>query len=582
MQKQARSTEDGMALLVATAFVAVALVILSSLTARLISQRRQVDYFVTAKHTFHGLDSAFAHSMLELEGGQDGLVGMDGWTPAAAPSGMVLPSGLVLPSFDDDGLTPLSIASMPDVDFFAFATPWETNGLDDNGDGAIDDLTEAGFFSIYTYAKDGNVKRMAETILAGQNVNPWNNAIFAGAGQAGGLISGNVSIHGAVHLLGENVLPGAPAISALDLSGASLIHNNYGAAAGFDLNAGLANRIPPLPLRLFDGEMIQSLDAKLRVKNGLVALSGASEIGEPNVVGNDIKDTMDGTYVSDGWTGNAVIDDGDRGDPLTVFSDNGWDEGYDLGNKVALPMFEDDWRDPVTGDKIWDPVRNDWYEHSDYFNEVLLGDPADPNDGVHVGDITINVKDDHYYWNATTGEELIGELPAVPPGPDDDYILVNKDTNVMLINGQITIDGNLTIVGQGADMSLDYSGRGAIMVSGDALIDVNMRTCNNGNPADTIDSYPENNVLGVMVENNMVVGSSATLEIMGAFYAQNQIKCEKQTIVVGTFVSDYFDMGGQVPDIYQVPALADNLPLGMVGNYAVIVFSRVSWREMQV
>jgi hypothetical protein len=39
-------------------------------------------------------------------------------------------------------------------------------------------------------------------------------------------------------------------------------------------------------------------------------------------------------------------------------------------------------------------------------------------------------------------------------------------------------------------------------------------------------------------------------------------------------------MGTNVPEIYQVPSLADNLPLGMIGAYPILVYSQVSWREL--
>ena len=85
-----------------------------------------------------------------------------------------------------------------------------------------------------------------------------------------------------------------------------------------------------------------------------------------------------------------------------------------------------------------------------------------------------------------------------------------------------------------------------------------------------------------MAENNMIVGSLSQLELMGAFYAQGQIQSTKQTITAGTFVSTYFDMGTNVPEIYQVPMLPDNLPLGMVGAYPILIFVPVSWREQGV
>ncbi|MBP7431353.1 MAG: hypothetical protein KBC05_18105, partial [Candidatus Hydrogenedentes bacterium] len=66
------------------------------------------------------------------------------------------------------------------------------------------------------------------------------------------------------------------------------------------------------------------------------------------------------------------------------------------------------------------------------------------------------------------------------------------------------------------------------------------------------------------------------------FYARNRIRSQKQTTVLGTFVSDYFDMGTNVPDIYQVPTLADNLPYGMIGAYPILTFLQISWRELGV
>mgnify|MGYP000399792675 CR=1 FL=1 len=50
-------------------------------------------------------------------------------------------------------------------------------------------------------------------------------------------------------------------------------------------------------------------------------------------------------------TCNAVVPDGGRGDPKSVYSDNGWDENYDLGDRVSLPVLDDDWRDEDSGEK---------------------------------------------------------------------------------------------------------------------------------------------------------------------------------------------------------------------------------------
>jgi hypothetical protein len=324
---------------------------------------------------------------------------------------------------------------------------------------------------------------------------------------------------------------------------------------------------------------IETLHAKLRVKKGLVGLSGNSEIGQRNVVGDGKKDFMDGTYVQDGWTGNSVVPDGGRGDPKSVYSDNGWDTPYDLGDKVQFPLLTDDWRDPNTGSKIVDPGTGTWYTHEDYFNQVLLGSPTDKTDGWYNGSLTINAKgNQNFYWNATTGVQS-STIPATLPA-NDDYIAFNPTTNVLRVNGQITINGGLTFTGQGNDKTIYYSGRGALMVKGDVVIDTDLLTCNDGNTSNYTNSFPVNNILGIMSTNNMTVGSTSQLTIMGAFYAQNKITSSKQTNVAGTFVSNYFDMGKNVPSIFQVPSLADNLPLGMIGNYPIMSLQKVSWLEL--
>jgi hypothetical protein len=137
--------------------------------------------------------------------------------------------------------------------------------------------------------RDLNV--VAEVIR--ENVFVWNNAIFGGSGQAGGVISGNAAIHGSVHLLGENVGAGNNSLAALDMTGASLIHNNYEG-----MPAELFARIPGLDTTTVGGEDVTTIDAKLRVKNGAVGVSGNSELGEDNILGNGFKETLDGIYMA--------------------------------------------------------------------------------------------------------------------------------------------------------------------------------------------------------------------------------------------------------------------------------------------
>jgi len=458
---------------------------------------------------------------------------------------------------------------MPSVEYFSYTINWMNDGVDNNGDGTVDGPDENWCYTILTCARDTGIVRRTETVLSGMDVNVWRNAIFAGAGQAGGLVNGNVSIHGAVHLLGNNVTPGVESITALDLSGTSLIHNNY---AG--IPADISSRIPALPTTTFAGETVSTLDATLRVKHGLVGMSGNSEIGEPHATGNSYKETMDGVYVNDGYTGTSVIDDGGRGDPKHLHSDNGWDHGYDLGNRVPFPLLTDDWREPGTGTKVYDANRGAYYQHIQYFNEVLVGSPTNATDGIYNGNLTI-AANANFYYNASR------PLDANPANRQatDDYILFNATTNKMEINGQIAVNGNLTFTrGGGNDKTIYYTGRGAILVTGSATLDTDLLTVNSNGT--TANSFPVNNCFGIMAAGNLTVGSLSQLTIMGAFYAQGTVKSTKQTNVAGTFVGGYFDMGTNVPHIYQVPTLADNLPRGMIGAYPILAFERVSWREL--
>jgi hypothetical protein len=345
------------------------------------------------------------------------------------------------------------------------------------------------------------------------------------------------------------------------------------------LPQNLRDRIPALATIDENGKAIETLDAKLRVKNGLVGLSGNSEIGQANVVGDSKKDFMDGTYVNDGWTGTAVIPDGNRGDPKSVFSDNGWDELYDLGDKVPLPMLKDDWRWNDDGRKEMNSATGTWYTHEDFFNQVLLADANNKTDGRFTGNMTLATNGSNLYWNATKNIKSTTIPNPLPPATDD-YIIFDSTSDVLRVNGQVTVDGDLKFSGQGNQRTITYSGRGALLVNGNVGIDVSLLTCNNGNKNDIANSFPQKNIIGIMATKDMVVGSTAQVSIMGAFYSEQKIATSKQTNVAGTFVANYFDMGTNVPSIFQVPTLADNLPLGMIGNYPIMSMSRVSWREL--
>ena len=553
-------SNEGMALVVALIFLVAMGLTATFAASRTVNNSRHVDKYVDYQNSFEGLESAFAQVQANLNVG-GGFVGVD--------PNYDFTQGL--PNFGDPFVTPLSIPTSPQVQYFAYSLDWANDGIDNNGDGQIDVGPEAtgGYFSTYAASRViwNNVPtaiRRAERVIQLQNVNVWQNAIFAGGGQAGMLINGNVSMHGSVHLLGDDLGAGGVAIATLDLSGASLIHNNYEG-----LSADARSRIPSLPTTDFDGEIgIETLNATLRVKNGLVGMSGSSEIGQMQVAGNAFKETMDGVYVTDGWTGGTIDADGN---PTNVHSDNGWDNEYDLGDSLTFPSYAND---------------ND----RDHLAHYLETDP-DPSIGfqqVHTGDITLQAGGESYYWNATTGVEVVGVAPgegAMPLqadlNPDEYYVWFDGgETSKIVINGRIAVDGDVNfIAGSGSNNITNYGGNGTLLAfdggSGGGNVEISVNLLAN--------VFPEN-MLGVMAEKIMHLGITSQIEVMGAFYSADTVIIDKQTNIIGSIVANYFDMGGNVPSIYQVPAMSGAFTesMRMIGSEPIWMVIPVTWRELAV
>lgn len=417
-----------------------------------------------------------------------------------------------------------------------------------------------------------------------ENVSPWNNVIFAGVGQAGKSINGNVVMRGSVHLLGEGEpytdvdgdghwdddepyidsnLNGRydvgepytdidhdghrdarepftdlngngvydPPLTVTDLaddiSGTADVGNNYNG-----MSASLQALIPSCPTVTFGGETVQSLSAKLRVKHGKVNISGSATVGDPNATGNAVKETMNGCFVNDGYGGTAGTGH--------VYSDNGFTKGYDLGDIVQFP-------DLVSPETI---------------------------DGVSYGN--------HMEYLQDTGLVVSGPLnlqPDVAYSASDAYgnsLLIDGHGN-MTIHGIIYVSGNINLNrGSGSgNGTFTYSGKGTLATTGTLSVHTNVLPVSN---------FPVTNAIGMIARHQLQLATGSgdsQLQMLGAFYAQEQIQSQKQNEIAGTFVSSYFSMTN-VPHMYQVPALATNLPPGMPGATPIwVVTTQVnSWHEV--
>jgi hypothetical protein len=411
-------------------------------------------------------------------------------------------------------------------------------------------------------------------------LNVWNNAIFAGVGQTGRGIAGNVDIHGSVHILGEGEpftdqngndqwddrdlftdlngngtwQAGEPlttdhdgdgtwdaaepyvddngngaydeTLTATDLSfeatGTAAVGNNYNG-----MPVTVSSRVPALSAVPFNGENVISLDAEMRVKHGRVNLSGTAHIGQTDASGGTpaIKETMDGIYVNDGYGGNAGT--------ANVYADNGTSEAYDLPDgAIGFPSLNDS--------------SNGYANHKAYLAANAL---------VISGDIVL-----------TPGVAYTS--PASPYGS----LHIDASGN-MTISGIVMVTGNVTISpGSGAlkNTPVQYDGRGTLVAQGSMYVNTSVLSK---------DAFPTNDVAGFLSYHNLelATGSGASqLTIMGAFFAQNQIINQKQNNIAGAMVSNYFSMTN-VPSIWQVPALVDNLPPGMPGGATIV---RYVWKEL--
>lgn len=137
-------------------------------------------------------------------------------------------------------------------------------------------------------------------------------------------------------------------------------------------------------------------------------------------------------------------------------------------------------------------------------------------------------------------------------------------------SGIVYVQGNINITEGKSGGALRYDGRALLVSERNVHINTDLY-------AKTM--FPTKDVLGIVAHGKMGIGTeggASQLNLQGAFFAQEEIINGKQNKLMGSIVSNTFGMRN-VPDIYQVPALARNLPPGMPGGDDVDVFA---WRRV--
>ena len=458
------------------------------------------------------------------------------------------------------------------ADGIYFQTLYTNVNLDTYGDGSTYNL-KLGLLNSnkMTIRAEGTGPRQSrktvDVRVEVRDLSVWNNAIFSGGGGTGLRINGNALIAGSVHILGQGL---GPAGTAADFGGGGGIFNWYNgldvATPGLDFVGRLPNINP------------STLDAEIRVKEGQIEMnSGAARAGngtaDVDVDGNPIpagiKRRVDGTYTEYGYAGSF----GDQ----YVYSDNGLYAKYDLlaDFNIPFPSLTGPRPDALPG------TYEDWLDDNSSDPAVLLAlvaamAGASATDGTNLtidaGTLPFNAPDgmgNRLAWDPVSQTLTVEGIIRIPgsitlgraTGPDK----LIAGTPITYITG--ATGGTLYAKKAGANWS-DPGTAGAhedsIMIHHTLL------------PAGF---FPTGDTLGLIAKDRIFM-DAAQINVAAAIFAENQVTLKKQFQVVGAIVARYFDMGSNVPRVYQMPNLVKYLPPGMPGGQAFNFVKILSWREI--
>lgn len=356
------------------------------------------------------------------------------------------------------------------------------------------------------------------------NLNPWNNVLFAGAGQGGDVINGNVDIRGSIHILGDSL---APTDLAMDLSGGANIGNNYDG-----MENTLRGKLPNPPTVSFNGENVESLGAEVRIRKGKLGLSGTALAGSPDVPRNAVKETLNGVFINDGYGGNKKAEN--------VNSDNGVANGYDAGNEVTFKTFSDPYKDGGTPYNSYTQFVTTKGLECPY-NDFERGKKPD---NFELASGTNRIK-----WKKSTGELEV-----------DGVVYVNDTIDLGEKRETITYKGVGTMVALGSNAD--------IKVHGNLL---SKRT------------FVTDDTLALVAQDRVEVatdGGDTQSLVAGIFYGQTETRVDKQSHLAGVFHSKHYRMEN-VPSLFQVPSFnATNHP-GLISNQNIYFMRVNSWQEIQ-
>jgi hypothetical protein len=338
---------------------------------------------------------------------------------------------------------------------------------------------------------------------------PWDNAVFADAGAAGNAINGHVAVRGSVHVIGNQSAP--PTIS---FGGTGDIRNSYLDADSW-FGADVATKLPPLETVEINGVAAATLEAIIRARYADINVTGTADIGLANDDSNTLKETLD-----------AVRADGSVTPAHQVHADE-WDD-YDTTD-LEFPTLADPYTDPNTGVV--------WATHEEFLDTNSLT----------ISESEISANTPPFAYADGSGNSIAWD-PA---------------TLTLSITGIIKVNGVLRLGrphGQPGMRGVHYAGTGTLYSTDDIHVDGFMEPVG--------DYITGGDNIGLIAEDDVLIDEASQVNVFGAIYGQDHIRVSKQTAIAGAMVSEWFDMGTNVPGVFHVPILSDNLPPGMPGGPA--------------
>ena len=389
--------------------------------------------------------------------------------------------------------------------------------------------------------------------LAVEDMSPYNNAIFTGAGVSGHF-QGSVNVAGSIYSRGN-----------LDMGANVKITNNYTTghhplAAGDDL-------YDMLPA-------VTDLDTKVRVKGGDLTISAPS--AQVGYAGTD--NSVTGIYV-DGATN------------IDVTGTHYYDEYTSEVPDVPLPSIYDGLRE------VFDGLGSDL--------DTCIASKSGANSAAIATSIYADWANGTGCLSAQSSTGMVVNAsdfgsPAVIDGStgnlsyDDgagNGMFFDDATDTLTIKGNVVILGDLNFGQTNGNDNITYevygdnsggfaqADGGTLYCSGDLGIRGNFSPDKDKGYLKGVTGVDDINSLGVVTPGDITfTGKNGNIHA-GFFFAEGQVNYNKQSKFAGTVIAGLVNFS-QVPDVYQVPNLMNYLPPGVPGGQTIVKLTSREWRRV--